>query len=260
LQLSRSVSIPLLNGGAHVQKGYIEPSDKLRRFYVEAAVAEVDGGFGVHLDGKALKTPRGAALALPKRALAELVAEEWAAQGEALDQAGMNATRLANTALEAVSKSREAVAESVAAYAGSDVLCYYAESPAELVARQHAFWTPLLERADAELGLKFNKVEGVIHQPQPSQTLARVREMADAADDFTLAGLAFGMALFGSAVLTISVQQGWLAGEEAFELSRLDEGWQEEHWGVDDEAAERTARLRGEAEFLERWFKAASAA
>lgn len=243
-----------------MSKGYIEPSEKLRRFYVAVATAPVDDGFCVTLDGKTLRTPQGAPLRLPTRALAEFVAEDWSRQGEELDRAGMHATRLANTAVEAAPNAREAMADSFAAYAGTDVLCYFAEGPAELVARQHEYWTPVLERAETELDLKLHRVEGLIHRQQPAETLARVRALAAAADDFTLTGFAFGIALFGSAVLTLGVQRGWVLGQEAFELSRLDEGWQEQHWGVDDEAAERTARLRGEADFLERWFRAASAA
>lgn len=243
-----------------MSKGYIEPTEKLRRFYAEAAVAPMSGGFGVTLDGKALRTPQGAPLVLPTQALAALVADEWASQGEELDRAGMHATRLANTASEAVPGAREAMADSIATYAGSDVLCYFAEGPAELVARQTALWTPVLARIERELGLAFHRVEGLMHRQQPPQTLARVRDLAAATDDFTLAGLAFGIALFGSAVLTLAVERGWMGGVEAFDLSRLDEAWQEERWGVDAEAAERTARLRGEADFLERWFRAASAA
>ncbi|WP_091742529.1 ATP12 family chaperone protein [Phenylobacterium immobile] len=243
-----------------MRKGYIEATDKVRRFYADVSVTQINGGFGVSLDGKTLRTPKGAPLVLPSRGLAERVAEDWSRQGEVLDQAGMHATRLANTAVEAVAVAREAVAQSFADYAGSDVLCYYADSPAALVARQHGLWSPLLDRADRELGLTFVRVEGVIHRPQPPQTLARVRELAAASDDITLAGLAFGMSLFGSAVLSLGLQRGWMNGEEAFDLSRLDEAWQEEQWGVDEEAAERTARLREEAIFLERWFKAAAQA
>jgi chaperone required for assembly of F1-ATPase len=243
-----------------VQKGYIEPAEKVRRFYAEVAVVDAEGGFGVALDGKRLRTPKGAPLVLPSRALAQMLAAEWAGQGEVLDQAGMHATRLANTALEAVSAARDAVADQVAAYAGSDVLCYVADAPAELVARETERWTPLLDRAEAELGLTFVVVQGVIHRDQPAETLARVRDLAVAHDDFTLAGLAFGLSLFGSAVLSLGLQRGWFTGDQAFEISRLDEAWQEQQWGVDDEAAERTARLRGESDFLERWFKAAAQA
>lgn len=243
-----------------MQKGYIEAGDRPRRFYKDVAVAEGHAGFGVTLDGKTLRTPKGAPLSLPTRALAALIAEEWSRQDEILDQAGMHATRLANTALEAVSQAREAVADQVAAYAGSDVLCYFADAPAGLVAREIELWTPWLERAERDLGLKFVRVEGIIHQEQPPETLARVRALALESDDFTLAGLALGMSLFGSAILSLAVQRGWLGGEAAFDLSRLDEAWQEQQWGVDEEAAERTARLRIEAAVLERWFKAVAEA
>jgi chaperone required for assembly of F1-ATPase len=237
-------------------RGFIEPGEKPRRFYKAATVAPVDGGFGVKLDGRDLRGPKGALLVLPTQALADIIAEEWAGQGEHLEIAAMHATRLANTALESVTRAREATAEQVAQYAASDLVCYFAEGPAELVEREAALWGPVLDRIEAEEGLRFVRAAGIVHRPQPPETLAGVRELALRLDDFALTGLAFGTALFGSAVLAIALARGWLGGEAAFELSRLDEGWQEEKWGVDAEAAERAERLRGEAALLERWFAA----
>ncbi|MFL5295472.1 MAG: ATP12 family chaperone protein [Phenylobacterium sp.] len=236
-------------------RGFHEPGDRPRRFYKIVDVAPVDGGFVVRLDGRELKGPKGERVVVPTRAIAELVAEEWAGQGDTLELAKMHATRLANTAIESVPKAREATAEAVANYAASDLVCYFAEEPPGLVERQTRLWSPLLDRAEVELGLAFARAAGIVHQVQPRETIARVRALAEQLDDFTLTGLAFGAALFGSAVLAIAVQRGWLTGPEAFDLSRLDEAWQEERWGVDAEAAERTERLRGESILLDRWFR-----
>jgi chaperone required for assembly of F1-ATPase len=189
-------------------------------------------------------------------ALAEFVAEEWSGQGQSLDLASMAATRLANTALESVPQAREATARQVADYAGSELLCYRAESPEGLIARQAQRWDPVLARAENELGLRFVTVAGIIHQPQPQDTLAAIETLALALDDFALTGLAFGVPLFGSAVLSIGLMRGWFGPDEAYDLSRLDEAWQEEKWGIDEEASERTSRLRGEANLLARWFAA----
>jgi len=243
-----------------MQKGFREPGEKPRRFYKTVEVAPAGegdgGGFTVLLDGRNLRTPRGAKLIVPTRAAAEQIAEEWASQGESIEMAAMHANRLANTAIDAVAQARDATAASVAEYAGSDLLCYFAEEPEGLVRRQAEAWEPILERAQAEAGLAFVRAAGVVHRTQPPETLARMKELAAELDDFAMAGLAFGTSLFGSAVLSVAVLRGWVDGEEAFDLSRVDEAWQEEKWGVDAEAAERTARLRGEAIMLHRWFRA----
>ncbi len=214
----------------------------------------MNGGFVVRLDARDLRGPKGGAVVLPTPALAEIVAEEWAGQGETLELAKMHATRLANTAIEQIPQARDATAQSIANYAASDLLCYFATDPAGLAERQERLWGPLLAKAEAEAGLRFERTSGIIHREQPAETLARVKALALELDDFGLAGLAFGAALFGSAVLAIALQRGWLTGEAAFNLSRLDEAWQEEQWGVDAEAAERTERLRAESAMLERWF------
>ena len=239
-----------------LRKGFHEPAEKPRRFYKAVSVIEIDGGFGVTLDGRNLRTPKAQPMVLPKRAIAEQVAQEWATQGETIEMATMHATRLANTAIETIGATREGVADQIAQYAGSDLVCYFAEDPAALVARQEAGWGPLLERALTDEGLRFVRCAGIVHKEQPPETLAKVREIARSLDDFVLAGLAFGVALFGSAVLGLALLRGWLSADEAYDLSRLDEAFQEEKWGVDAEAAERTARLRGEAQMLERWFRA----
>lgn len=239
-----------------LRKGPRGPLEKPRRFYKTVEAAPAEGGFTVLLDGRGVRTPKGRRLVLPTLAVAELVAEEWTAQGATIELAGMHATRLANTAIEAAPEARDATAEAFADYAGSDLLCYFAEAPTGLVQRQIHHWDPVLERAEQEVGLAFVRAAGIVHQSQPEETIAKVREIARGQDDFVLAGLAFGASLFGSAVLAMALLRGWMSGDQAFELSRLDEAWQEEKWGVDAEAAERTRRLRDEAEMLERWFSA----
>lgn len=241
---------------ADLRKGFHEPVEKPRRFYKAVETSEADGGWGVKLDGRTLRTPGGKPLVLPTRAAAEQVAGEWAAQGETIEMAGMHATRLANTALDALAGRREDVADQMAQYAGSDLVCYFAEEPAALIQRQTEGWGPVLDRAEAEEGLRFVRAAGIIHQAQPPETLACVRQMALSLNDFQLAGYAFGAALFGSTVLALGLMRGWLTADQAFDLSRLDEAFQEEQWGIDDEAAERTTRLRGEARMLGRWLEA----
>ncbi|WP_240609605.1 ATP12 family chaperone protein [Phenylobacterium deserti] len=239
-----------------MQKGFHEPVEKPKRFYKTVETTPVDGGFGVLLDGRNLRTPGGVRLVLPTAALAEEIAGEWRAQGETIEMADMHATRLANTATGAVPNSREATAGQVMDYAASDLLLYFAEEPQALVERQTEQWGAVLLRAEEEARLSFVRAAGIIHQRQPEESLERVRQIALGLDDFGLAGLAFGAALFGSSILAIAVQRSWITAEQAFELSRLDEAFQQEQWGVDAEAAERTDRLRSEAAALERWFKA----
>jgi len=232
-------------------------AERVRRFYAKAEAAPAEGGFAVSLDGRTPRSPGGAPLILPSLALASLVAGEWAAQGADMLPATMPATRLAWTALASRDETaRQAAAEQIAAFAGSDLICYFAEWPAGLVALQEARWGPVIDWAERELGVAFRRTRCVIHQPQPEATIARVRAAAAAEADFELAGLAAATALFGSAILGFALRRGHLTADAAFQLSRLDETHQEERWGVDPEAAARAAKMAAEAEMLERWFTA----
>lgn len=248
--------IPPLDPNVAAQKGFRESEERIKRFWKNASVESRDGGWIVLLDGRAPKTPAGNAMVLPSEAAARLVAEEWNAQGEHLAPATMPATRLASTAIDRVSQTRGPVAEEIARYAGSDVLCYLAETPSGLMKRQQAEWGPWRDWAARELGVELLAVEGIIHRPQTPEALARVKNLALELDDFSLTGLATAVPLFGSAVLGLAVQRGALAGAAALDLSRLDEAFIEERWGVDEEAAARAAAHRAEATLLQRWFEA----
>ncbi|MBI1405195.1 MAG: ATPase [Caulobacter sp.] len=227
-----------------------------RRFYKAVEVKAEDNAFTVRLDGRPPKSPGGLALTLPTRGLAELVAGEWAAQAEFIRLAEMPATRLAFTALEKAAPVREGLADEVARFAGSDALCYFADAPASLVARQNAVWGPLLDWAETTLGLSFHRAVGVLHRQQPPETLARVKALAAGLDDFSLIGLVHATALFGSAILALALQRDHLSGLEAYEASSLEERFQEEQWGPDAEAIIRTERRRDESQMLDRWFAA----
>jgi chaperone required for assembly of F1-ATPase len=234
-----------------------DPITRLNRFWKQAAVGPYgDGGWPVVLDGRLARTPAHHPLILPTEALATMVAAEWEAQKDYVVFAAMPATRLAFTAIDRVGPAREALAEEVAKYAGSDLLCYFADTPEALRQREEAAWGPLLDWAEQELGLRFVRASGIVHQAQPEQTVARARELALGLDHWRLAAVSWAAALYGSAVLALAVERGRLDGEAAFELSRLDEAFQEEQWGVDAEAAERTAKLREEAGMIGRWLGA----
>lgn len=237
-------------------RGKSQPPTRPRRFYAAAGMGVLEGGFSVLLDGRPVRTPGGVKLVLPTSALAQLIAAEWGLQGDHIVLPDMPMTQLAYTAVDRAADAREALADELARYTGSDLLCYLAEGPTALVERELAHWGPVLDWAQAELGLGLARTTGVIHQPQPPAALERARALALELDDFNLTGLIVAAGLFGSAVLALALHRGQLTGEAAFELSRLDDAFQEQQWGVDADAAARTAGLRREALALEKWFGA----
>ncbi|RZJ17487.1 MAG: ATPase [Brevundimonas sp.] len=248
--------IPPLDPNVAAAKGFRESEERIKRFWATVDVMHEDDGWALCLDGRTPKTPAGARLVLPTQAAAQLVADEWAAQGEHLDPATMPATRLASTAIDRVSQTREPVADEIAAYAGSDVVCYVAEHPTALIQRQAREWGPWRDWAARELGVVLHPVEGIVHRAQPADSVARVRELALMLDDFALTGLASATPLLGSAVLGLALHRGAITGEAAHAVSRLDEVFTEDQWGVDEEAAARTAAHAAEATAFQRWFEA----
>jgi chaperone required for assembly of F1-ATPase len=189
-----------------------------------------------------VRTPAKAHLILPSRGLAEAVAGEWDAQGDEVDPAQMPLTRAANSAVDKVRVQRPDVVAMLAEYGGTDLLCYRAESPAELVSRQAQSWDPLLDWAAERFGARLLPVQGVMFVAQDPSALSALATAIAAHDDFELAGLHDLITISGSLVLALAVSEGHLTAEEAWPLSRLDETWQEEQWGPDEEATETAAR------------------
>jgi chaperone required for assembly of F1-ATPase len=226
------------------------------RFYKTCALAPGDRGFVLLLDGKPAKTPAGAVLAAPTAALGGLIHEEWGAQGARIDLSQMPATRLAFTAIDRTPHTRGDLVEEIARFADHDLLCYLADSPSSLTDRQERLWLPWLAWADQTLGARLTQTQGLVHAPQPEASLDRIRGLAEAEGDFALSGLAFACALFGSAVLAFAVRRGELDAVSAFELSRVEDAFQEAQWGVDSEAALRTEGLRRDARLAGAWFAA----
>jgi chaperone required for assembly of F1-ATPase len=204
---------------------------KAKRFWTEARAEACDGGFTVRLDGRPVKTPAKVPLVVPTLEMAQAIAAEWDAQTGEVKPDTMPVTRAANSAIDKIVPQRAAVVEIVAAYGGSDLLCYRAMGPAELIARQAAGWDPLLVWAEAAL------TQGVMHVAQDAEALARLTARVDGFDPFRLAAVHDLVAISGSLVLGLAVTEGRLAAQEAWALSRIDEHWQVEQWGEDEEAA-----------------------
>jgi chaperone required for assembly of F1-ATPase len=212
-----------------------------RRFWTEAHVAPEADGFAVLLDGRPVRTPLKVPLRLPTEGLARAVAAEWQAQTGTVDPATMPFTRTANSAIDTVRPQFDIVVETVAAYGGSDLLCYRAPGPAPLVDRQHAAWNPLLDWAAADLGARLTVITGVMHAPQPAAALTALRTAVAGQSPFQLAAFHDLVAISGSLVLALALVRGRLTAEASWGLSRIDEIWQIEAWGEDEEAAEITA-------------------
>ena len=215
-----------------------------RVFWKEVSVVPVDEGFAIQLDGRPVKTPAKKLIALPTRGLADAVAAEWAAQKDHVDPGSMPMTRTANAAIDKVALQHAEVADMLAAYGDTDLLCYRADSPAELVARQSSLWDPALDWTETTLGARLNAVAGVMHEPQSPDALARLSARVHALDPFRLAAFHDLVLTSGSLVLAFAAADDWQDAETIWQMSRLDELWQIEHWGEDPEAQASAERKR----------------
>lgn len=215
----------------------------MKRFWKEVTIEPAGG---IALDGRPVRTPGRAALAVPTRALAEAIAEEWRAVGDTLDPRAMPLTGLANAAIDRIAPDPAVFAAGLAKYGESDLLYYRADEPAALVDRQAAAWDPLLDWAQHRYDIHFETVTGVMHRAQPEATIARLSEAVAALDPYRLAGLSPVVTISGSLVAALALIEDAATPEAVWQAAHVDEDWQAEQWGEDALAVQALEVRRAE--------------
>lgn len=216
------------------------------RFYKTVSVAAAEDGHTVTLDGRPVKTPGGSILNVPTKALANAVAGEWRAQESKIRPHTMPLTQLLVTAIDRVARERQAVIKQVVGYAGTDLVCYRAEFPPDLVEHQQKGWQPLLAWLEDSYEARLEVTSGIVPVVQSRTAVDTLNSIVEAMDDFELTALASITAACGSLVIALALVAGHINAETAYELSQLDESYQIERWGEDQEAVTRRANVRAD--------------
>lgn len=211
----------------------------MKRFYKTVTVAEAEGGWQVQLDGRGIKTARGAPQIVPSRTLAEMLAAEWEAQGEEMDSTSFVHRDLADYAIDVAAGQRETTIAELLRYAETDTLCYRADPDDALFQRQQDEWEPVVTAFEQREGLRLERVSGIIHRQQPEASMARLRDGLAALDPFTLAGLQMMTSLAASLCIGLSALEAGADATALWNAASLEEDWQAELWGQDWEAEER---------------------
>ena len=218
----------------------------MKRFWKDVTVEPEGGGWAIRLDGRAIKTPARAPLVVPAKTLTDAIAEEWRTVKDKIDPRAMPLTGLANAAIDRVAPDKSSFAQGIARYAEADLACYRAEGPPKLVARQEESWDALLGWARRRYDIDFAITTGLIHVEQPAATVERLNHAVAALGPFQLAGLSQLVTIGGSLVAALTVLEGAITAEAAWEAVSLDERWQLEQWGADAEAEAALANRRND--------------
>jgi chaperone required for assembly of F1-ATPase len=232
-----------------------------KRFYTKAGIGEHGGGFALLLDGRLAKTPGTAALVLPTLAAAEAIAAEWEAQKAEVDRPSMPLTRIANTAIDGVALSMEAVVDEIVKYAETDLVCYRASGPESLVRAEAEAWDPILAFAASRLRAHFICTKGIGYIGQPAAAIAAIRAKVEQVArrgqtaPFALASLSVMTTLTGSVLIALALAEGAISLEEAWRAAHVDEDFEIRLWGMDEEAMQRRARRFSEMAAADRLWR-----
>lgn len=233
----------------------------MKKFYQQAEAGTAPGGFVVRLDGKMVKTPLKNNLILPSQDHAQAIADEWQSQGVEIVPATMPITQLTNTMIDkAAGADRAAMNAEIVKYASSDLLCYFATHPADLVARQEEKWNPLLSWMQEKQGVELHRVQGIRYLEQPAESLKKISRIVA---DLTPAGFTVVQdvtGVTGSAIVALAFLEGRVDASAAYDCVTVDEQYQLEKWGEDDIARKRLNRIKSELEAVERFMKLAKGA
>jgi chaperone required for assembly of F1-ATPase len=227
----------------------------MKRFYKDVGIARDGDGFAVQLDGKPLRPPSRAPLALPTEALAKAIAEEWRGQGEKLDMASMPLTRLAFAAVDTVPKQRAAMIEHLLGFGRSDLVSYRAEFPSALITRQAALWDPLLMWLAETHGANLAFTSGIKHVAQSEDTMEALQRVLSSFTDYELVALHAATTITGSLTISLALMGRRITTGQAFDAAHVDEHFQAEKWGHDEAAEARRAGLKAELEAAEKFLK-----
>ncbi len=212
----------------------------MKRFYEQASAEKnANGLYTVTLDGRPIKTTTKQPLHLPTLALAKVIADEWQAQGDKIKPEVMPFTTLANPAIDRVMPLQETIALDIASFGGSDLVCYRAEHPESLISRQNNAWQPLVEWVQIKYGIHLKVTAGVVHVAQSEETLRKFNEIVLQLDAFQITTLHEFTNIAGSLVIALAIIEGHLSPEDGYLRSQIDESYQAEMWGADEEASER---------------------
>lgn len=225
----------------------------MKRFYRDATVRADAKGFAILLDGKSVRTPARNELIVPTAILAQAIAGEWRDQGEDIDPMSMPLTRLANVVIDGVVPRAQDLIDSIAGYAETDLICYWADYPNALTKRHAEQWLPWIRWAERRFGARLVAASGVMFQPQPDDAVVALKQAVSTYDPWRLGPLHMLTTSSGSLILALAVAERELDVEEAFALSELDEAFQREYWGQDAEAAERSRLVRADMLYAARF-------
>ncbi|WP_379554437.1 ATP12 family chaperone protein [Qipengyuania sp. DGS5-3] len=232
----------------------------MKRFYEEVSTAQVADGWQVMLDARAIKTQGGAAQIAPTKALADILASEWETQGEELDPKLFRARDMIDYALDVIAADPATTAQRIVPYADTDTLCYRAEPEEPLFARQQEVWEPLLSAFEAREGVAMQRISGIMHRPQSAEAMAALGRKLAALDAFTLAALETTTALSASLCIGLSALENGADSDALWRAANLEEDWQAELWGLDEEAEARSAKRRDDFLFAIRFAASARTA
>ncbi|QZD94753.1 ATP12 family chaperone protein [Qipengyuania gelatinilytica] len=218
----------------------------MKRFYKEVTTASTELGWTVSLDGRPIKTQGGQPQVVPSEDLAEMLAAEWREQGEEIDPSAFRYRDMTDYALDVIARDKDAVVEKLLGYAETDTLCYRANPEEALYRRQQEVWEPIVAGMEAREGVALHRISGILHRPQTEETLAKLRSRLEALDAFTLTALEQTTSLAASLCIGLEALEDGADGEALWDAANLEEDWQADLWGRDEEAEERRAKRKGD--------------
>lgn len=205
----------------------------MKRFYKKVSSAKAANGFNILLDGRPIKTPNKAELTAPSQKLADLAAAEWDAQEETIEPNSMPVTQLLNTKIDRVTRDRADMEVLVCNYIDTDLLCYRAEKPEELVKRQNDLWQRWLDNFSKKHNVIFQTTTGLAALKQADQIHGVIKNETRAMDDDRFTILQMLTPACGSIILASAFVNGEANEDDVLACAFLEENYKYDLYNED---------------------------
>ena len=207
---------------------------------------KLKNSFEILLDKRILKTPMQKDLIFSNYKIAKETALEWDIDEKEINTENMVFYGLISTAIDKISNDKVSYIENVLGFINTDLICYRADGPNELVDLQNNSWNPIISFIKKYIDVELKFFIGVMPSKQSLDIFNRLKTLINSFSDIEISALHRMTNLTGSIFISICILKGDVLKNEAFELSFLDELYQAKNWGIEEESLDKRDKIAKE--------------
>ena len=162
----------------------------MKKFWKNVQVQKkIKNSFEIILDKKILKTPMQNDLIFSNYKIAKETALEWDINEKEINTDNMVFYGLISTAIDKINNDKVSYIENVLGFINTDLICYRADGPNELVDLQNSSWNPIISFIKKYINVELKFFKGVMPSKQSLETFIRLKTLINSFSDLEISAL-----------------------------------------------------------------------